>query len=219
MAAEDSRSLAPSPLPDVRASRSHARLAWRRRVAKLTRWLHIYGSMVSFAVVLFFAITGVTLNHQEWFAAEQLTTQVQGSMPTTWLATADVDKLQVAEFLRRTHGLRGSVSDFRVDDREANVAFKGPGYAVDVVIDRATGRYELTEVEMGFAAIINDLHKGRDTGGIWKGAIDVSAGVLVFISLSGLVLLYFVHRHRMAGALVLVIGAMASYGVYRIFVP
>ena len=43
---------------------SLTRLAWRRRVAKATRWLHIYGSMLSLALVLFFAITGITLNHQ-----------------------------------------------------------------------------------------------------------------------------------------------------------
>jgi hypothetical protein len=68
-------------------------------------------------------------------------------------------------------------------------------------------------------AILNDLHKGRDTGAPWRLAIDVSAVLLVFIATSGLVLLYFVHKHRVAGALALVAGAVVAYGVYRIFVP
>jgi hypothetical protein len=41
-------------------------LAWRRRTAKWTRLLHIYGSMSSLAIVLFFAITGITLNLGSW---------------------------------------------------------------------------------------------------------------------------------------------------------
>ena len=31
------------------------------------RWLHIYLSMFSLAVVLFFSVTGITLNHPDWF--------------------------------------------------------------------------------------------------------------------------------------------------------
>ena len=33
------------------------------------------------------------------------------------------------------------------------------------------------------AAIVNDLHKGRDTGPVWGAVIDLSAAVLVFVSL------------------------------------
>jgi hypothetical protein len=39
----------------------------RRLTAKYTRWLHIYGSMLSFGLVFFFAVTGLTLNHAQWF--------------------------------------------------------------------------------------------------------------------------------------------------------
>ena len=38
--------------------------------------------------------------------------------------------------------------------------------------------YELTESRHGLVAIANDLHKGRDTGDIWKWLIDVSALLL-----------------------------------------
>ena len=31
------------------------------------RWLHVYLSMISLAVVLFFSVTGITLNHPDWF--------------------------------------------------------------------------------------------------------------------------------------------------------
>jgi hypothetical protein len=198
------------------------RLAWRRRVAKLSRWLHIYGSMASLALVLFFAITGVTLNHQDWFANQQATVERHGTINPSWLRTAaleGVDKLQVVESLRSAGGLRGALSDFRIDDGQCEVVFKGPGYEASALVDRTTGRFDVTESRMGFAAVINDLHKGRDTGSVWKAAIDVSALLLAFISLTGLILLYFVHKYRLAGIILFGAGALTSYLIYAVWVP
>jgi len=193
----------------------------RRLVAKYSRWLHIYGSMGSFGVIFFFAVTGLTLNHPQWFAKQQRTVTLKGTINTDWIRTAtdaDVKKLEIVEFLRNTHGIHGALADFRVDDRECDVTFKGPGYSADAFIDRATGRYDLTENRMGFAAIINDLHKGRDSGDTWKWLIDLSAGLLVFVSLTGLVLLWFVHKHRFAGFMSLAAGALVTYLVYLVWV-
>jgi len=198
------------------------RLAWRRRIAKASRWLHIYGSMGSLALVLFFTITGVTLNHQEWFANQQATTDRHGTMPAAWLRTETpegVDKLEVVEALRSRAGLRGAVSEFRIEDAQCEVLFKGPGYEASALIDRATGRFDITESRMGFAAVINDLHKGRDTGPIWKAVIDISAAFLLFISVTGLVMLYFVHKYRVAGVILFGAGGAATYLAYIAFVP
>jgi len=204
------------------AATSVTRLAWRRRMANVSRWLHIYGSMASLTLVLFFAVTGITLNHQDWLAARQTTTERRGAVQRSWLekGTPDgVDKLEVVEYLRASAGLRGAVADFRIDDGQCEVTFKTAGYEASVVIDRETGKFDVTESRMGFAGIINDLHKGRDTGPVWRVTIDVAAGLLVFISLSGLVLLYFVHRYRLAGVILAGAGAFVSYLVYLIWVP
>jgi hypothetical protein len=198
------------------------RLAWRRRVAKLSRWLHIYGSMASLALVLFFAVTGITLNHQDWFASQQVTVERHGTINPSSLRTAapeGVDKLQVVEYLRSDAGLRGALSDFRIDDGQCELVFKAPGYEASAVVDRATGRFDITETRMGFAAVINDLHKGRDTGAAWKAAIDVSAVLLVFISVTGLTLLYFVHKYRLAGIILFGAGALTTCMVYVVWVP
>lgn len=197
-------------------------MVWRRRVAKVTRWLHVYGSMVSLALVLFFAITGVTLNHQAWFDGQVVTEQRHGAMDPAWLKAAGpdgVDKLRVVEHLRAAGGVRGALAEFRIDDAQCDVVFKGPGYAASVIVDRASGRFDVDESRMGVAALVNDLHKGRDTGPVWSLAIDISAVLLVFVSLTGLVLLYFLHKHRLAGVILLGAGALASYLVYLAWVP
>ena len=63
-------------------------------------------------------------------------------------------------------------------------------------INRATGAYEFSELRLGFVAIINDLHKGRDAPGSWKWVIDVSAGLLVLVSITGLGIQLFQRKRR-----------------------
>lgn len=193
----------------------------KRRLAKYSRWLHIYASMGSFAIVLFFAITGWTLNHPAAFAARERRTQVKGTLDTrlTNAGAGEPARLEIVEALRSAHHVGGALTDFRVDDESLSVAFKGPGYIADALIDRRTGSYELSESRLGLVALANDLHKGRDTGSAWKIVIDVSAGLLAFISLSGLLLLYFIHKHRLAGVIVLLAGGAIAAIIYAALVP
>jgi hypothetical protein len=202
----------------ARPAHSRPNPFWKRQLMVLSRWLHIYLSMASFAILFFFAVTGLTLNHADWFAKQQRTIQIRGSMDSKFLAK-DVAKLEVVEHLRNTHGIHGAVKDFRVEDADCSVSFKGPGYAADVFIDRATGRYELTETRMGFFAVLNDLHKGRDSGSVWAALIDGSAVLMTLVSLTGLLLIFFLQKKRLSGLLVLAAGAVLCYLVYAAFVP
>ena len=191
---------------------------WKRQMMILSRWLHIYLSMASFGILFFFAVTGFTLNHADWFAKQQRTIQVRGTIDPKLLGK-DVAKLEVVERLRNTHGIHGAVKDFRVEDSDCSVSFKGPGYASDVFIDRATGRYELTETRMGFVAVLNDLHKGRDSGKAWALIIDISAVLMTAVSVTGLLLIFFLQKKRLSGLLVACAGAVLSYLAYLAWVP
>jgi hypothetical protein len=183
------------------------------------RWTHIYLSMFSMAAILFFSVTGITLNHPGWFFGEtERSTQAQGQVDTRWLGS-EVAKLEVVEHLRKTHGIRGALADFRTDERECMVSFKGPGYAADAFIDRATGRYDLTESAHGFIAVINDLHKGRDSGKGWSVLIDVSAVLMTFVSLTGLALLFYIKRRRSSGLVTALVGTIAVGAVFWFLVP
>src|SRR5215475_11526309 len=158
------------PADKVSATAAQRRLHLKRRMASLSRWLHIYLSMASFAILLFFAVTGLTLNHAERFGAEPRIAQVKGKVEVNWVKAEDaaVDKLAIVEHLRQAHGIKGALSDFRLDESQAAVSFKGPGYAEDAFINREKGDYELTETRSGLVAALNDLHKGRDAGRAWS---------------------------------------------------
>lgn len=174
--------------------------------------------MASFAILFFFAVTGLTLNHTEWFAGQQHVVQAKGQVSEAWL-TGDVKKLEIVEQLRRTHSIRAAMAEFRVDDSQLMVSFKGPGYAADVFVERPSGRYELTETRNGWGAVINDLHKGRDSGKAWGRLIDASAVLMTLVSLTGMALIFFLPKRRGSGLLMVVLGAVVCYAVYWAFVP
>ncbi len=195
----------------------------KKEVAKLSRWLHIYLSMVSFAIVLFFSFTGLTLNHPNWLGGDkQIEEKHKGKLDLKWVNQSDTNKiakLEIVEFLREKYKLKGAVSEFRIEDYELSIAFKGPAYSCDAFIDRESGAYEITEIKMGVVALWNDLHKGRDSGRGWSWVIDVSAVFLIVVSLTGLILLLFIKKKRIAGIVTVILGLIISYLIYLIFVP
>jgi hypothetical protein len=195
----------------------------KKEVAKLSRWLHIYLSMVSFVIVLFFSVTGLTLNHPSWLGGDkQINLKNNGQLNVKWVNNPDTNKiakLEIVEFLRKTHQVKGAVSEFRVDESEITVTLKGPAYSCDAFIDRESGFYEVSEIKMGVVAVMNDLHKGRDSGSGWSWIIDISAVFLILVSLSGLILLCFIKKKRLAGFITAFIGMIICYLIYMIFVP
>jgi len=170
--------------------------------------------MAGLAATLFFSVTGLTLNHPDWlFGSARSEQQLAGSVDVAWLRPrapeTEIAKLEIVEFLRSTHGVRGAVEEFRVDPRELVVGFKGPGSSTDFFINRSDGRYEATAAYEGWVAVVNDLHKGRHTGTAWSWVIDLSAIILAVVSFTGLGLLFYVRRRRRSG-LVTAAGGLAA---------
>ncbi len=195
---------------------------FKRTVATTSRWLHIYLSMISFAVLLFFAVTGLTLNHPDWFASQQTTNQLEGKLNVNWVNVEDtskVSKLEVVEYLRSQDKIKGALSEFRINDYECSVSFKGPGYSADAYINREDGTYSINVINSGLVAVMNDLHKGRDSGKSWAWLIDISAVLMTLVSASGLILILFIKKKKTNGLIIAAIGAAVCYFIYYIFVP
>src|SRR4051812_11867720 len=154
------------------------------KLASFVRWFHTYLSMFALAALLFFSLTGITLNHPRLFF-DGVATSVDstGRLDPEWVrgagsasdSQAGIKRLEVVEHLRREHGLRGALASFTTDEDECVVTLKGPGYSADAFIRRSDGTYRVTEERQGVFAVLNDLHKGRDTGPIWSAMVDISA--------------------------------------------
>ena len=200
-----------------------------RFVASWSRWLHIYLSLFAFATVLFFSVTGLTLNHPDWFFDER-TVEEQGQLDKAWLnvdtpAPAEWDefdfghqiaKLEVAEYLRSTHGLRGSVSDFLAFETDCEVTFQSPGYAATARIDRGSGEYTVAVTANDLVSVFNDLHKGRHSGGAWSIVIDVSAILSSLVSVTGFLLIFYLKVRRFSGLVTSLVGTIAFAIMYAV---
>jgi uncharacterized protein len=177
--------------------------------------------MLSFAILLFFAVTGLTLNHAEWFDNQQRPALYHGTLNKAWVNTPDpggMAKDEIVNYFRRTYRTMGALSDIHVDGDQCEVLFKGPGYEADATIDRATGKYDLTVSPFSLVAVLDDLHKGRDTGAKWSAIIDFSAVLMTLVSLTGLTLIFFLNQRRFSGLLLVAVGALLCCFVYFLWI-
>jgi uncharacterized protein len=181
------------------------------------RWLHVYTSMFSLMVVLFFAITGITLNHPDWiFGQAETRKESNGTLPTTWRTNGKVNWLEVIEHLRASNGVRGRAEDMREDSSEASVSFAAPGYRADAFVDTKTGGYKLTVTAQGVVAVMNDFHKGRDAGPTWAWLIDLSGWFLVLVSVTGLGLLVYLKKFRISALIAMLVGTLIMLALMRL---
>lgn len=211
----------PSTTEKNNSGKSKRQIVWERNIAQLSRWLHIYVSMISFAIVFFFAVTGLTLNHPDFFAGELKSSNEKGKLDSNWVNNTDttkIAKLEIVEHLRKWHGIKAALAEFRIDDTQCSLSFKGPGYAADAFIDRTNGEYEVALMQAGFVGVMNDLHKGRDSGSGWSVLIDVSAILMTLVSLTGIILILYIKRKRVSGLLIAAIGLLLAWLVWAIWV-
>lgn len=171
----------------------------RRATNIWSRRIHVYTSMITLVVVLFFGLTGLTLNHPDWTFGDQTDTVTDtGALPPAATATdGSADLLAIAEYVRATYGVSAPVADYQTDDAgRGSIAFKRPGYVADVIFDAGDGTYTMTIEQQGWVAVLNDLHKGRDAGSSWSWVIDLTAGFLVVISGTGLLMQVLMRKRR-----------------------
>ncbi len=174
--------------------------------------------MISFFVVLFFSITGITLNHAELFQSSVINNTTSGSIDSTWTNSPDsltIDKLRISEYFRNKLHAQGAINDFHIDLHQISFAFKGPGYEASVIINRKNGKYQFDETSYGLIGMLNDLHKGRDTGSAWAWFIDISAIFLILVSISGITLLFFLKKKKIPGIVVAILGLALMYVIYH----
>ena len=190
----------------------------KKFISRASRWLHIYLSMLSFIIVLFFSFTGLTLNHADYFQKNETITNNKGNLNVEWVNASDtlkIKKLEIVEFFREKYKVKGAVVDFRINEPEISFSYKAPGYEAAIFISKQDGSYSLTQTNQGVMGFINDLHKGRDSGKTWFYIIDISAILLIIISFTGLLLLFFLKKKRTIDIALIIIGGALLYFTYH----
>ncbi len=181
----------------------------KRTTHRWARWLHVYTSMIALLLVLFFGLTGITLNHPSWtFGDDVDVTTESGTLPIDpTFDDGTVDYLSISEYVRDEYGVSGEVDSFSTAGGQATISYRNAGYAADVFVDIDAATYEITTEQQGWVGVMNDLHKGRDTSALWKWVIDISAAFLVVISITGLTMQFFLRKRRRSALTSVGVGA------------
>jgi len=159
--------------------------------------------MAALLLVLFFGATGITLNHPGWtFGMGPVSTEYSGTLPDGSVADdGTVEFLTISEYLRNVYDIDGEVTDFGSDATEGHISYRNPGYTADVFFDVDSGAYRLSVNQQGWIGVLNELHKGRDSGSAWSWVIDAGGAFLVLVALTGLGLQLFLAKRRRAALL------------------
>jgi uncharacterized protein len=165
---------------------------------------HWISAAICLAALLLFCITGITLNHADAIGANPAINTGTARLPDSLRGELAVRQspapLSVPLSSWIEERLDASLRGAAIEDspEEIYVSVPGPGRDAWISIDRATGDAKFEVTDRGWVAYFNDLHKGRNTGTVWKIFIDVVAAACVFFSLTGLVLLWIQARQRTA---------------------
>jgi len=179
--------------------------------------LHIYVSMAGFSLVLLFAVTGLTLNHQDFGWGEPKLTSTTLDMPMELLTHPD--QSAIGNQIRGALGIRSQITDYHEDADQIQVTFAVPGRRTIVTINRADGKADVEAENRGFFGKIDDLHKGFDSGRVWYWLIDITAVMLTISSITGMVTLLALRARRRSGFIVGTLAVAMLIAIYFIWVP
>ena len=169
-------------------------LSLKLRVYRQCRLWHGYLSAFAFVALLFFAVTGIFLNHPEWFTSKAPPVQSQNLT----LTTAQVEELRTspepAQDLTRIVAaqttLYGEYNDGAVVGEEVFARLKGVRGSSDLRANLSDSSVQVTAEPATTMALLNALHRGEQAGAAWRTYIDVAAGALILVALAGFAIFF-----------------------------
>lgn len=190
-------------------------------LSKKTFWIkhirqwHWVSSALCLVAMLLFAITGVTLNHASEIGSMPKVETRSAQLPENLLArVADTDDdaqndeqlAPVLSWLEKT--LSVSLKDRAAEwsDDEIYFSLPRPGGDAWLAVSRLDGTVQYEETSRGLIAWMNDLHKGRHTGVVWRIFLDIFSVATLLFCLTGLFLLMMHNKKRITIWKVLIAG-------------
>ena len=187
-----------SPAGPVRTRRTRG---WWLRQLHTWHWI---SAAVSLIGMLMFTVTGLTLNHAASIPGHATVDDRSGVLAPSLLrllkaappAADSPMPEQAATAVADAVGLDPTGRPADWSDEEVYVAMPRPGGDAWVSVDRMTGAIKSEVTSQGVISLLNDLHKGRNTGLPWRLFIDAFGAAALIFTGTGLVLLQLHARHR-----------------------
>lgn len=190
---------------------------WKPGFYRQCRLWHGWLSALAFLILMFFSATGLLLNHPEWFAGN--TASVESHVRLDPAELKGKSAAALGELLIRRKLAHGVFSSGDMDGDLAMIRFEGVRGNSSVTLNLTSGEADISWQRAAAVTLLNDLHRGKNAGTIWKWLIDISAMAFLALSLIGY-LLFFSLRHRLPVALLLTFGSAAALAaLFLLFVP
>ncbi len=167
------------------------------------RW-HWISSAICLICMMLFAITGITLNHPQWFESEadtyEATYQLDNDLHQQLSQMQDPAILpeELIRWLNQNtnHQLNFKRSQFEWSSYEIYIQQPFAGGDRWMSLDLDTGEVLYSNTDRGLVAWLNDLHKGRNTSMVWIVFIDIFAVATLVFCITGLLLLQIHSKRR-----------------------
>ena len=179
---------------------------------RISRMLHAYLSAFAFLALIFFSATGILLNHPEWFEnyvpAQQNHTVALAPVELAAAKAAPDQGRALAMAVGKKTPLVGAFASGDVQGSQALIRLEGPKGSSDIDVNLTTGQAEVRVAKASLTGIIQDLHRGKNSGAAWRVVIDASAYIVIALSLIGYIL-FFSLRFRLKTSLALTAASLA----------
>ena len=206
------------------AGRKSGNGSWKGELYRQSRAWHGYLSAFAFLALIFFSVTGLVLNHPEWTEGLKEQPEREAKLTLTPAEVAAVNAAKeppraLAAAVARKTAVLGEFQSGEIIDGEAQLRLEGVKGATDILGDLASGEVEVTTKASNLLTTLNDLHRGKNAGAAWKAVIDISAIVVIALSVIGYVL-FFSLRFRLRISLVLTAASLLGLvAVVVLFAP
>jgi hypothetical protein len=179
---------------------------------RLCRVWHGYLSAAAFVWLLFFAITGILLNHPTWLRDDKpVTVSRQFRLQPDELASVTAKTEPgpaLVQAMRGKLGLKGQVDSSEVAGQLLFVRMRGASGSSELQLDLHTGQGSAAIESFPIPTLFKELHRGEKAGPVWRAMIDIAGFALVATSMLGL-MIYLSLRFRLRTAAFLVAGGLA----------
>ena len=183
----------------------------RRDFYRHSRYVHGWLSAFAFLTLLFFSVTGLLLNHPEWFEPAKTEQTTQLILPESILKSIKQQENPsdtILNYVRQQQNVVGRYQSSEVMDNEVMIRLESPAGATDIWVMADTGETEITQKPASTVSMLNDLHRGKNSGFAWSWLIDISAIIVIALSLVGYILFLSI-KTRLVTHLVLTAASLA----------
>jgi uncharacterized protein len=163
----------------------------RRDFYRHARYVHGWLSAFAFIVLFFFALTGLFLNNPAWFESNQEEAPVTLQIPQDLqqrLLNQENPSPALLDYVRSQQAVVGRYQSSEVMDQEVMIRLESPAGTTDIWAMLDSGEVEVTAKPASTVSLINDLHRGKNSGVAWSWLIDISAIVILLLSVAGYIL-------------------------------